>query len=88
MGPPKTLTSHILLNTGYLKTFCCNPQLDQKLVFSYIMSFLQDKNMDVDQKHNLRQGKNKDATKGIWKAKQDRDPPPQHRKDWWKDCLT
>ena len=61
MGFPKTITFQILQNTGYKKPFCCNPQLDQKCV-CFNLSFLKDKNIDVDQKthtHTLRQGKTK-----------------------------
>ena len=61
----KTITFHILQNTGYSKRkFSCNPQLHQKLVF-YI--FWKIKNIDVDQKHNLRKGEKPKTGKTIEK---------------------
>ena len=48
------MTFHILQNTGYKKKkLCCNPPLDQTLVFSN----LKKKSIDVEQKQNLKSGK-------------------------------
>ena len=53
--------------------FCCNPQLHPKLMF-YRWFSLKDKNIDVDQKHNLK--KNKDTKRFERQSKQE---PPQTR---------
>ena len=53
MGPPKNDNFSHFENTGYKKMFCCNPQIHQKLVF-FNLSFLKDKNIDVEQTTQLR----------------------------------
>ena len=60
----KTITFHILQNTSLKKALCCNPRLDQKLVFLNL-HFLEKKNIDVEQKENSKSGESKDKERGF-----------------------
>ena len=47
----KTITFHILQNTGGQKNpFCCNPPLDQNFVFFFLVVCFETQNIDVEQK--------------------------------------
>ena len=60
--PPKTITFHILQNTGYnRKTFSFNPLLTKNWRFSFSLSSLKRKDIDVEQKTQ----KKKDLEKGF-----------------------
>ena len=63
----KTITFHILQNTGDIKkTLCCNPPLDPKLVF---LTCFFERDIDVEQKQNVKSGKIKDKEKEFERKK-------------------
>ena len=70
--PPPQKKVHVLQSTGsYKKTVLLQPPSWPKIgVFQLVFSGTN--NIDAEQKHNLKSGKNKDKKKGISKRKQDR----------------
>ena len=65
MATKKTITFHILQNTGWLKKpFCCNPPFHQKLLF-FNLGLLKPKTLMLNNKHSLKSGNSKDKEKGF-----------------------
>ena len=63
MAPKKPTTFHILQSTSYKNPFCCNPPLDQKLVFLKETLMLNTKQNEKSEKPKIRQRDLKDKAK-------------------------
>ena len=71
----KTITFHILQNTGYKKKFCCNPPFDQKLFFFFFFNLCFFETITLMLNKNIIENQQKERQeKGMSKRNQDRKP--------------
>ena len=65
----KTITFHILQNTGsYKRNVLLQPPFDP-IIGVFQLVFFETNNIDIEQEHNLKSGRSKDKKKGFQREK-------------------
>ena len=84
-GHKKTIAFHILQNTGwYKKRVVATPLFTKNYCISN-WAFFETKNIDVEQKHNLKSGNSKEKKKGV--ETKNKTGNQKKREDWWRNIL-
>ena len=82
----KTITFHILQNTGSLKNVLLQPAFFSKIVFCLLTCLFWKQNIDVEQENrNKKSGKTKDNKKAF--ERKNKTGNQKKRKDWRKQFL-